>query len=230
MSCTAVRRPEVLAEALDHDHAADPSRWCPPRLVGPPASMLGHAGDGPSAAGTRSRGASWRCASTRSSWSRGGARSARWWSTPAPSRSWPSTASGWRWCASGARRRAPSCSRSRPAPASRARRRSSPPSASSPRSAGWPRRAGRRVPSFYTAPGFSTELLTLFLATDLRAVETEAPDDEALERSWLPLAEAVAAIDAGTIRDAKSLVGILWLARRQAVADRCGSSTYRPGS
>lgn len=69
-------------------------------------------------------------------------------------------------------------------------------------------------PSFYTAPGFSTELLTLFLATDLHIVETEAPDDEALERSWLPLAEAVAAIEAGIIRDAKSLVGILWLARR----------------
>jgi ADP-ribose pyrophosphatase len=71
-------------------------------------------------------------------------------------------------------------------------------------------------PSFYTAPGFSTELLTLFVATDLRQVETETPDDEALERSWLALADAVAAIDAGMIRDAKSLVGILWLARRQA--------------
>ena len=69
-------------------------------------------------------------------------------------------------------------------------------------------------PSFYTAPGFSTELLTLFLATDLQAVEAPAPDDEALERSWLSLPDAVAAIDAGTIRDAKSLVGILWLARR----------------
>ena len=69
-------------------------------------------------------------------------------------------------------------------------------------------------PSFYTAPGFSTELLTLFVATELRTVETRAPDDEALERSWLPLAEAVAAIEAGAIRDAKSLVGILWLARR----------------
>ena len=71
-------------------------------------------------------------------------------------------------------------------------------------------------PSFYTAPGFSTELLTLFLATGLRAVEIEAPEDEVLERSWLPLGEAVAAIDAGTIRDSKSLVGILWLARRRA--------------
>jgi ADP-ribose pyrophosphatase len=69
-------------------------------------------------------------------------------------------------------------------------------------------------PSFYTAPGFSTELLTLFLATDLQAVDAQPPDDEALERSWLTLADALAAIDDGRIRDAKSLVGILWLARR----------------
>jgi ADP-ribose pyrophosphatase len=69
-------------------------------------------------------------------------------------------------------------------------------------------------PSFYTAPGFSTELLTLFLATDLRPVEAQPPDDESLERSWLTLADALAAIDEGRIRDAKSLVGILWLARR----------------
>ena len=68
-------------------------------------------------------------------------------------------------------------------------------------------------PAFYTAPGFSTELLTLFLATDLQAVDVTPPDDEALERSWLTLPDALAAIDEGGIRDAKSLVGILWLAR-----------------
>lgn len=71
-------------------------------------------------------------------------------------------------------------------------------------------------PAFYTAPGFSTELLTLFLATDLRGVDAKPPDDEALERSWLSLRDALAAIEGGAIRDAKSLVGILWLARRQA--------------
>jgi len=68
-------------------------------------------------------------------------------------------------------------------------------------------------PDFYTAPGFSTELLTLFLATDLHPVDTPQPDDEALERSWLTLADALAAIDDGRIQDAKSLVGVLWLAR-----------------
>jgi len=69
-------------------------------------------------------------------------------------------------------------------------------------------------PSFYTAPGFCTELLTLFLASDLVPSEASAPEDEALTRSWLTLDEALAAIDDGRIRDAKSLVGILWLARR----------------
>lgn len=69
-------------------------------------------------------------------------------------------------------------------------------------------------PAFYTAPGFSTELLTLFLATDLSPIDTEAPDDEALERSWMTVTDALHAIEGGEIRDAKSLVGILWLSRR----------------
>jgi ADP-ribose pyrophosphatase len=68
-------------------------------------------------------------------------------------------------------------------------------------------------PAFYTAPGFSTELLTLFLATDLHTVDVAPPEDEALERSWLTLADALTAVDDGRIRDAKSLVGILWLSR-----------------
>ncbi len=69
-------------------------------------------------------------------------------------------------------------------------------------------------PCFYTAPGFSTELLTLFLASDLVPTAANAPEDEELTRSWLTLDEALAAIDHGRITDAKSLVGILWLARR----------------
>ena len=70
-------------------------------------------------------------------------------------------------------------------------------------------------PSFYTAPGFSTELLTVFLATGLRTTDAAAPEDEALERSWLSLPDALAGIETGAINDAKSLVGILWFARRQ---------------
>jgi ADP-ribose pyrophosphatase len=75
-------------------------------------------------------------------------------------------------------------------------------------------------PVFYTAPGFSTELLTLFLATDLHPVDVAPPEDEALERSWLTLPDALAAIDDGRIRDAKSLVGILWHSRRSSPEQR----------
>lgn len=71
-----------------------------------------------------------------------------------------------------------------------------------------------RGPAFYTAPGFCTERLTLFLATDLREVDTEAPDDEQIERTWVSLADAVAGVEDGRVADAKSIAGILWLAAR----------------
>lgn len=73
-------------------------------------------------------------------------------------------------------------------------------------------------PSFFTAPGFCTERLTIFLATGLRPTPMTPPEDELLESSWLTLAQALAAIDEGRIIDAKSLVGILWLARRRGAA------------
>jgi ADP-ribose pyrophosphatase len=71
-------------------------------------------------------------------------------------------------------------------------------------------------PGFWTAPGFCTEFLTLWLATDLHPSEVAGPDDEAVERAWLTLDEALAGVADGLINDAKSLVGILWLARRLA--------------
>jgi ADP-ribose pyrophosphatase len=72
----------------------------------------------------------------------------------------------------------------------------------------------KQGPSFFTAPGFCTERLTLFLATGLFDAEADAPEDELLERSWLTLADAVAAVEEGRVIDAKSVAGILWLAHR----------------
>jgi ADP-ribose pyrophosphatase len=69
-------------------------------------------------------------------------------------------------------------------------------------------------PAFFTAPGFCTERLTLFLATDLQPVAVEAPEDEDLELSWVTLDEALAALDRAEIADAKTVAGVLWLARR----------------
>jgi ADP-ribose pyrophosphatase len=80
-------------------------------------------------------------------------------------------------------------------------------------------RAGsmERIGGFWSAPGFSTEYLTLFLATELRPAEGErlAPDeDEDLRLSRLPWRDAVAAVEGGVIEDAKSIAGILLVARR----------------
>jgi ADP-ribose pyrophosphatase len=69
-------------------------------------------------------------------------------------------------------------------------------------------------PRFYTAPGFCDELMHLYLATGLRDAPGEADADELLEPAWLTIDEAVSAIDDGRIRDAKTIAGIEWLARR----------------
>lgn len=69
-------------------------------------------------------------------------------------------------------------------------------------------------PRFFTAPGFCTELMHLYLATGLKDATAEADADELLEPSWLSLPDALAAVDDGRIADAKSIVAIGWLARR----------------
>lgn len=74
----------------------------------------------------------------------------------------------------------------------------------------------RTLGQFYTAPGFTEELMTLYLATDLRPASTDrlGPDeDERLLLDRVPVADALAAVDRGEIHDAKSLVALLWLAR-----------------
>jgi ADP-ribose pyrophosphatase len=82
---------------------------------------------------------------------------------------------------------------------------------------GFRARTWRKLAEFYTAPGFTDELMHLFLATDLVPAHPDGrlgPDeDERLILEWLPWRDAVAAAEDGRIRDAKSIVGLLWLAR-----------------
>ena len=82
-------------------------------------------------------------------------------------------------------------------------------------------RAGswRKVAQFYTAPGFASELMHLYLATDLKPADGErlGPDeDEHLLLEAMPVGDAVAAAERGEFKDAKTLVGLLWLARHRA--------------
>lgn len=70
--------------------------------------------------------------------------------------------------------------------------------------------------AFWTAPGFATELMHLYLARDLAPAQEGrlGPDaDERLELERVPWREAVEMAERGVIADAKSLVGLLRLAR-----------------
>ena len=71
-------------------------------------------------------------------------------------------------------------------------------------------------PRFFTAPGFCTEVIQLFLATSLSTLPGVSEPDEQIELAWMSLPDALAAIDSGAVTDAKSIAGIYWLARRLA--------------
>ena len=77
--------------------------------------------------------------------------------------------------------------------------------------------AWRYLGAFWTAPGFTSELMHLYLATDLEPAHPDerlGPDeDEHLRLERLPFADAVAAVERGEIADAKSILGLLWVER-----------------
>lgn len=93
------------------------------------------------------------------------------------------------------------------------------------RAASW-----RKLASFWTAPGFASELMHLYLATNLSPADDDplGPDeDERLELDRIPATAAIEAADRGEISDAKSLVALLWLDRLRregAAGDRRASS------
>jgi ADP-ribose pyrophosphatase len=83
-------------------------------------------------------------------------------------------------------------------------------------------RAGswRKLGAFFSAPGFTDELMHLYIATELTSADPDGrlgPDeDERLILEWRPWQEAVRLAESGGIRDAKSIVGLFWLARVMA--------------
>jgi ADP-ribose pyrophosphatase len=70
-------------------------------------------------------------------------------------------------------------------------------------------REWRALVSFYNSPGLLTEENHLFLAQDLYERRLEAGEQERIEIVRLPVAEIDATIPA--VRDAKTLIGLLWL-------------------
>ncbi len=66
----------------------------------------------------------------------------------------------------------------------------------------------QKVGEFYLAPGYSTEFMVVYLATELKHNPLEADDDEFLEVEKMPVAEAIRRAERGEIPDAKSLAAL----------------------
>lgn len=69
-----------------------------------------------------------------------------------------------------------------------------------------------KLGGFYAAPGYCTEYLHLYLATDLVASPLQAEDTDGIEVVRIPLAEVKELVASGTVCDAKSIAGLLSLA------------------
>lgn len=76
------------------------------------------------------------------------------------------------------------------------------------RAANW-----RRLSHVITTPGFCTEQISIYLATELSQHEAHADQDEFLRLQKMPLDEAVNRVMAGEFRDAKTCLGLLMAAR-----------------
>lgn len=66
-----------------------------------------------------------------------------------------------------------------------------------------------KISTFFSTPGFSDEIMYLYLAQELFAEKLESDDDEFIEIHKIPYTEAVDKIVKGEIRDAKTIAGVL---------------------
>jgi ADP-ribose pyrophosphatase len=70
----------------------------------------------------------------------------------------------------------------------------------------------RALTTIWTTPGFTDEAIHLFLATDLRRDTPRHERDEFITVAPTPLSQVLAMIERGELRDAKTALGILFVA------------------
>jgi len=77
---------------------------------------------------------------------------------------------------------------------------------------GYTARKWKRILRFYASPGFLGETMSIYLARDLRAGVAQPEADEKIAVRFFGLSAAVRMARSGSIRDAKTISGVLWLA------------------
>lgn len=70
-----------------------------------------------------------------------------------------------------------------------------------------------RLTEIVVAPGYSNERLVVYKATGLTPVVQSGDPDEFIETVRMPLKEAMDLVRRGEISDAKTIVGLMWVAQ-----------------
>jgi ADP-ribose pyrophosphatase len=70
----------------------------------------------------------------------------------------------------------------------------------------------QKIGAFYTSPGFCDELLHIYEAEELKVAKQSLEWDEDIQIERYDLTEALQMIASGEICDAKTAIGVLWLA------------------
>jgi len=71
----------------------------------------------------------------------------------------------------------------------------------------------RRILHFYASPGFLAEAMNLYFARGLRPGPAQPEADEVIQVRMVLLSAAVRMVMRGTIKDGKTIAGILWLSQ-----------------
>ena len=69
----------------------------------------------------------------------------------------------------------------------------------------------RKALYFYVSPGFLTESMQVFLATNLKKGKAQPEEDERIAVRFFPVRQAVRMATSGKIIDAKTIAPLLWL-------------------
>lgn len=73
-----------------------------------------------------------------------------------------------------------------------------------------------KLVKYFASPGFLGEWMQVFLAEDLTPGQAQPEEDESFELQFVPVSELLRLIDAGKIRDGKTLISVLHYARMNA--------------
>lgn len=97
---------------------------------------------------------------------------------------------------------------------------------------GYDARAMTSLTRVYSSPGFTNEVIALYLATDLQPVAGQTGPQDPTEISgvaWLPLAEAIGQCRSGEINDSKTVLGLLLAHDALAQSTQSANIANTPG-